>query len=299
MEEWVMGFRLIALVVVLLAASTIVVVIAQRDRAQIVSSSNQWRAVLVIRVLFLILGIVVAGGLIESGLARNMMIAPTAVGYFLVLGVFLGEAVVKAPRPNGVRAAGMKARSLRSYIDRASLRSLLALLAIHVTVLVFTTAIAIPDDMGRPGRAIGYSNDVGGSLSTPFPGSYYTSTQLVLVAGLIVFTGLAAFWVVRRPRGYSRDFESEEAMRTSSVATVLGALGVSVAVAHIGLAGVAAMRLISQSTTKNLTTDAVLSAPAWFLPAGIVVLMTVVLALVIGVRLAAATVFPRNVRARA
>jgi hypothetical protein len=285
-EEWVMALGLIALVVVLLAASTIVVVMAQRDRAQIVSSSNQWRAVLGIRVLFLILGIVVAGGLIESGLARNMMIAPTAVGYFLVLGVFLGEAVVKAPRPSGVRAAGMKARSLRSYIDRASLRSLLALLAIHVTVLVFTTAIAIPDDMGRPGRAIGYSNDVGGSWSTPFP-------------GLIVFTGLAAFWVVRRPRGYSRDFESEEAMRTSSVATVLGALGVSVAVAHIGLAGVAAMHLISQSTTKNLTTDAVLSAPSWFLPAGIVVLMTVVLALVIGVRLAAATVFPRNVGARA
>ncbi len=294
-----MSMGVVALVSVLLAASVIVVLMAQRDRAKITSSSIQWRAVLVIRMLFVALGIVVAGSLIDSGLARNMMIAPTVVGYFLVLGVFIGEALVKTPRPSGTRAAVMKARSLNSYIDRASFRSLVILLAIHAVVLIFTTAIAVPDDMGRPGRAIGYSNDLGGSWSTPFPGSYYTSTQLWLVAGLIIFTGLAAAWVVRRPRGYSTDFESEEAMRMSSVATVIGALGVSVAVAHVGLAGVAAMHLISQSTTKTLTPDAALSPPSWFLPVGIAILITVVVALVIGVRLAAATIFPRNVGERA
>ena len=279
---------LVALMLILIAAY------AWRAEADAGSYSSQWRAVLTIRVLFLILGLAVGASLIASDSARTMMAGPAAAGYILIFGVFIGEIVIRSPRPKGIRSAGLTARSVQSYVDRSSARDLLILLVLHLCVLAFTTAVAVPDELGDAGRAIGYSNGDFSTWGAPFPGSYYSTRLVLLAVGLVLLAGIAVVRVVRRPRGYSDDVQVEEAMRTSSVATIAGALGVSLAISHVGVAGVATMQLLSLAR-QNTSADGVeIAAPGWFLPAGIVVGLTLVWAIVVGFKLGAHVIFPRK-----
>ncbi len=200
--------------------------------------------------------------------------------------------MIKAPSPQGSRTARLKQRSIRSYISPQSAKLVGALLLVHLLVMAFTTIVAVPDDLGRAGRAIGFETEYGGSWSTPFPGSYYTSWQFMMVLPLIAVAAASLFQVVRRPRGFANDERSEDALRRSSAATVIGAFGVSIALSHIGISAIAGMHLISESTTSITTDTHVVTAPSWFLPAGIIILVTALFALFVGLRLGIAALLP-------
>lgn len=264
-----------------------------------IKAGSQWRAALLVRLLFLLLGISVAIQLAQSSSSRYLMIAPAVVGLALMAGVLVSELVIKAPVEPGLRTARLEQRSIRSYIAPQSVKLVGALLVIHIAVMAFTTLIAIPDDLGRPGRAIGFVHEFGASWSTPFPGSYYTSWQFLMVLLLTAVAALSLFQVVRRPRGFAHDERSEDALRLSSAATVVGAFGASIALSHVGIAGIAAMQLLSESTTEASGDNYVITAPGWFLPAGIAILLTAIFALLVGIKLGVAALVPnREVKQR-
>src|SRR4051794_7029236 len=75
--------------------------------------------------------------------------APTAA-LCLLVGVIIGEVTESAPA-GAVRTAAVEIRQTRSYLPRTMTWTVLGLTVVFAGLLITTSAVAAPDDVGRPG----------------------------------------------------------------------------------------------------------------------------------------------------
>lgn len=252
----------------LLTVIATVAVSLTRHRAD---TRHEWRLVQATWV-----GAVLVGGAVawlvdrQLDLGRGTMLVPAVLGLFVVVGVGLGEAVVRPLRPTGARTASLAPRKVADYLPRALTAGVAGITTLHVATLALTTATASADDMGRAGRQVAARCGDMSSGAGPYPGSFY-SIPLVL---LLVIIGLAAAaaltTVVRRPRGFAPDDVADDVLRRRSTTRVLAAAGAAVSASHVGVAFFAAGALLRMDCQG-----------AWMDPAGWVLLATVPLALVL------------------
>jgi len=143
----------------------------------------------------LALGAVAALVVASAGtLGRGPLLAPAVLGLGVVLGVLVGELAVR-PRHGRVRSASLAVRRARDLVPRPTGLAVGVATALLLALLVVTTAVASPDDLGRTGRALAGSCTPTSSWSrTPWPGAFYSAP---LAAAVLVGTGAAAA-VLRR-----------------------------------------------------------------------------------------------------
>ena len=102
-------------------------------------------------------------------LGRGTMLVPAVLGLSVVVGVGLGEAVVRPRRPEGLRTASLAPRRVADYVPSALTGAVAGLAILHLGTLALTTATASADDMGRAGRQIAAVCGNIGSASGPYP----------------------------------------------------------------------------------------------------------------------------------
>ena len=146
----------------------------------VLSSVPRWAGVTV----GVIAGVVAA----RSGdLGTGLLIAAPLFGLCALLGVLVGELMVRPPQ-GPTRTAAVEVRRVRDYLPR-HLGRVVAGAAVGLLVLVAaTTAAGSPDDLGRPGRSIGRQCTAATFESHgPWPGSFYTGRlAIVVLAGLLL-----------------------------------------------------------------------------------------------------------------
>lgn len=252
------------------------------EAAVIARHTRVWRAV------GIAVGLAAAVGLtwLSSGgrdLGRLVALAPVALGGCILLGVVVGQLTVRPPR-GVVRSATVQTRSMRDYVDRGHVGTLIGASTVVAGLLLLGTSWATPDDMGRPGRTLtrlcttlapdGTTVRVGGS-SGPWPGEFYTVPILggLLVVGLLGW--LAAWAAVRRRRPGSESSELDDRLRRWSLADVIDACLVTLAATAAPLSLIMANAL--GSSQCSTTRDAIIS---WVL-AGVGAVATVVTVVVL------------------
>ncbi|MEV4703896.1 hypothetical protein [Actinoplanes sp. NPDC049316] len=187
---------------------------------------------------------VAAGALMATAgtLGRGLLLAAPVFGSGVLVGALIGE--LARPAPGGpVRSAGLRVRRAVDYVPRG-LGAVVVLATMILVVLAgVTTAVAEPDDTGRPGRALTCGDsELMFSSFTPWPGRYYTVPAMALVAlGLIAAT-VAMRRVVRRPQS-AADAAGDDAERRRSAEVVVAAAGISVLAPLTGFALTAGLAL--------------------------------------------------------
>ncbi|MEJ5913275.1 hypothetical protein [Pseudokineococcus sp. 1T1Z-3] len=190
------------------------------------------------------LGVVAAVLLASTGtLGRGPLLAPAALGLGVLAGVLVGEAVVR-PRTTGRRSATLTTRRLRDVVPRPTAVLVITTTAFLLTLLAVTTAVASPDDLGRPGRSL-----TGSCTSTttfgvgPWPGSYYSGP----LAAAVLVGLLAAVLVLRRVAarpavgGTPELDDADHQLRGRAGAAVTAAVGVLVSASLAGVLVFASM----------------------------------------------------------
>jgi hypothetical protein len=192
------------------------------------------------------LGVAVAVWLVlQDALGRGLLLAAPAVGIGVLLGVLGGELAATGPS-GSVRQASLRPRRVVDYLPRALTPAVVAASGALVVVLGVTTAMASPDDLGRPGRWL--AAPTGPSTSEargPWPGSYYSVPVVLVVAVGALLAVLALVAVVRRPR--PGDPLGDDGDRARSAAAVVGGAGVLVSLPLTGVSALAAIGLLGFS----------------------------------------------------
>jgi hypothetical protein len=199
----------------------------------------------------LAVGILVARWLTPLNHGDGILYAIPAFGLCAVGGVLAGDALT-APRRGAVRTADLTPRRVRDHVPPRMTRLLLALAAALVVLLAVAAAVASPDDLGRPGRALTVTcRGVTGSAGS-WPGLYY---GLPILASLTVATA-ACGWSLRRIATRPGDEQS----RRDRTLAIVSAWGLVVSSSLLGAASTASGALLS--TTCDGTTGTVAN---WFL----------------------------------
>ena len=181
---------------------------------------------------------------VDLRLGLGQMLAPVVFGLFSLLGITLGELFARPASTNGPRSATLTPRRVRDYLPTTFVMAITVTLVAAVAVLIFTTATASADDMGRAGRQL--SRACSTELSSgrgPYPGSYYSIPLLIGFLLSVALASLAARQIVRRPRGAMLE-ASQDALRRRSLAAVTAGLGLAVAVPLSGVCVVASLALL-------------------------------------------------------
>lgn len=236
-----------------------------------VETGEEWTRVRWMWAVAVLIGGVVAWLLYGSlGLGRGTMLVPAVLGVSVVVGVGLGETVVRPRRPAGPRTASLVARQVSDYLPRGLTAVVVAIAAVHLATLTLTTVTASADDMGRAGRQVAAQCGTTGSAASPYPGSYYSVPMSVvfLVIGLTTVAALMA--VVRRPRGFAPDEVGDDLLRRWSTTRVLAAAGAALAASHAGTAFFAGTALLRMECQR-----------AWMEPVGWVLVASVPVALLL------------------
>jgi hypothetical protein len=180
-----------------------------------------------------------------TDLGRGPMLAGPLVALGLLAGTLVGETRRTAP-PDGTRHASLRVRRVADHLPRRLTAAVGAATVALVGLMVVGVALGSPDDLGRAGRSLAI--DCGNRFAQargPWPGSFSVGPLAAVLAGGLLAAALAARAVVRRPlRGApGEDPGATELARSRSVADVVAALGVLVAVPLAGVAAVAASAL--------------------------------------------------------
>ena len=229
-----------------LAAATVLLT-APRRRAALAADEDRHPALVALRRTTaacrgaaLAAGAVAAVAVAGTGsLGRGAALAPAAFALAQLLGVLVADALTRdsARRPG---RASLEVRRVRDYLPRPLTAVVGALAVTLLAELVWASAVAGPDDLGRPGRALVYrcASGCDGGAHTPWPGSYYAVPMGAGVAGAALLALLAVHVTVRRPRDGSdeRLVRLDDAVRRRSVEAVVAAVGAAVAAALLGLA---------------------------------------------------------------
>lgn len=197
-------------------------------------------------------------------LGRGTMLAPAVMGAFVVIGVGLGETVVRPRRPSGRRSASLAVRRVADYLPRALVGAVGGVVTLHLATLALTTVTASADDMGRAGRQVAAWCGNMGSAASPYPGSFYSVPLVLLLLLMSLGTVAALTAVVRRPRGFATREVGDDELRRRSATRVLAAAGGAVAASHAGIAYFAGSALLRLGCQR-----------AWMEPVGWLLLASV------------------------
>lgn len=235
-------------VALLLCVPLAVVLVARAAAHPEPTRARESWSVLLVRAAGLAGGLAVATWLVlEDELGRGLMLAPVAVGTGLLLGVALGEAMVRPVAHAGVRTAALTPRRVLDHAPRALTLVVGGTVVVSAATLAFTSLTASADDLGRDGRVLARTCTADqadlfmSAARGPYPGSYYS---VPLAIGLLVAVALAvvtARRVVLRPRGSGS--ASDDVLRRRAVTAVVAALGVAVAAPLAGTALITASAL--------------------------------------------------------
>lgn len=229
---------------------TVIALAAQSMTRTTLDARQEWNCVRTMWAAALLCG-VAAAWLVHAtfDLGRGTMLVPAVLGLFMVAGVGLAEAIVRPPRPAGLRTASLGSRRVLHYLPRALTVAVVGVTALHLATLAVTSATASTDDMGRAGRQVAAQCGVVGNAAGPYPGSFYSAplALLLLVIALVAAAALTA--VVRRPRGIAPDDVADDVLRQRSSTRIVAAAGAAVAASHVGIAffaGTALLRMDCQ-----------------------------------------------------
>lgn len=255
----------VGVVLALRAASAAPVPVVSGRLRVVARSTRRWQ------VAGLVLGAAFAWGVQDRGsLGRGVLLAAPLGALVVLLGVVVGE--LRVPPPDGAtRSALLEVRRVRDHLPRGLASAVGAATGLLGALLVLTTALGSPDDLGRPGRWLARScTAVTAEGRGPWPGSFYSAPlAAVLVVGLAVAL-LAVQRVVRRPRS-GEDAAVDDALRRGSVTAVTAAVGLLVTVPLAGVGAVASVGLLG-----------ICAAPLWWTVVGWSLLALVPASVVLG-----------------
>ncbi len=278
--------ELLVLVLLPLVFITVLVVGLLALRRRNVKTGREWLAVVAIRILGGAAGVAAAcvtvfWPIAGIDLGRGVLLAPAVVGLGVMLGVAVGETVVRPRRPAGLRTASLEPRRAWAYLPRPLTWSVLVMTVLLAATLALSTVTASADDMGRAGRSLACRTAVHGASQGPYPGSFY-SVPLLAILALVSVVGLfAARAVVHRPRGFAPSEYGDDALRTRSLTVIVAGAGLAISASYVGVALTAggALNQIGRSEC----------GAAWMTPVGLALLLSAPLALLVtcwcGVRL--------------
>ena len=195
-----------------------------------VRAGREWRVVVALRLLGGVVGVAGAWALaavLDQG--RGLVLAPAVAGLGIVVGVALGETVVRPRRAPGPRSASLRPRTARAYVPRPLSTTLAALLVFHVGTLVLTTFTA------TGGRSFTCRVENLAGSHGPYPGSYYSVPLLGMLALVGLVAVVAARVVVARPRGFAPDEQGDDVLRARSLTVIVAASGLALAATHVGI----------------------------------------------------------------
>lgn len=201
-------------------------------------------------------GVGLAVGVAASGgrLGVGAMLAAPLFSLGVMGGVIVGELRVTPPTC-ATRAASLEVRRVRAYLPKALTGAVVVATVSLGLLLVSTTALGSPDDLGRAGRWLVRS--CGGGLTEgrgPWPGSFYSLPLSILTITGLTGASFAVRQVVHRPRQGEDDLV-DDALRRHAVAGIVAASGILVAVPLAGASLVSSIALLG------------ISCPTWWMPA--------------------------------
>lgn len=231
---------LVLLLLVMLAAVALVKVVGAGRR---VPPSPESRLVGATRTAGLVLGAGLGWWLLGQGsYFSGPMLVPAAIGLGLLVGVALGETVVRPRRGTSPRSASLRPRRIRDYLPPVLTGAIAVQLVVLVALLALTTLTADRDPYTDTVRALACSAGGAGAVHTPYPGSFYSIPLAVAVVLVLGVAALAARQVVRRPRG-AGPVEADDALRRRSAGVVVAATGFALAAPYVGIAVTAGLAL--------------------------------------------------------
>lgn len=206
----------------------------------------------VVRAVGLVLGAWV--GLALSGwdrLGRGLMLAAPAAALVVAASVAAGQFLLR-PGTTTVRTASLVPRRIRDYAPTWLSRAVLAATVYLLAFLATTTAVASPDDLGRPGRTLAIVGAGNGcaAWSGPWPGSFYSAPIVAIVAVGLTATLTSLRWVALRPSLTDADgAQADDALRRRACRVLVAAIGVLITVPALGT-GLAAAQVL-RSLSRN------------------------------------------------
>lgn len=241
-----------------------------------VRPTREWRRVRLTRLVGILVGLVAAGILWHQGsFGRGPMLAPAVFGLCVVLGVGLGETVVRPRRPAGVRSASLTPRRLGAYMPRTATILAGTMVLLTTALLSFTTLTAGRDDYTHTMRALRCDSALVGSSVTPYPGSYYSFPLGLLLVAVLGLAALASRQVVVRPRGLATDAIGDDALRRRSLDVIVSGVSIAVSAPYTGLA------LSAGGALQGIGDSRPSCAPLWMQPVGVVISLSALFAVAV------------------
>ena len=264
------------LVIITVLAIAVAMQSGHRAAVAAVRPTGQWRRVRLTRVGGILAGLVAAVLTWQlNSFGRGPMLAPAVFGLLVVLGVGLGETVVRPRRAAGMRSASMAPRRLGNYLPRTPTALAATMLMMTTVLLTFTTLTANRDDYTRAMRALSCDNARVGSSHTPYPGSYYSLPLALLLVVVLVVAALASRQAIVRPRGLATDDSGDDALRRRSLDVIVSAVGIAISAPYVGLA------LTAGGALQGLGDSRPSCAPTWMQPVGTVISLSALVAVAV------------------
>lgn len=190
---------------------------------------------LIARIIGIIVGIAAIGVVNNAGrLGLGILLSPAVFAATQILATLAAGLIThNSARTPGT--AGLEVRRIRPYLPTALSALTISVAAVLTAVLVWSTTVASPDDLGRAGRNFSYTypcDDAAcGSGFGPFPGSYYSIPLAIVLAATLLIAVATIFVTVRRPRNASDPeiLRVDDVVRSRSVESVIAAVGVATA----------------------------------------------------------------------
>lgn len=202
--------------------------------------------------------------LIVAGLGRygqGAFLAPAAAGATVVAAILVGQRLTYT-RARTAGVAGLERRVVGDYLPRRLVLTVAGVLLVLGIVGIWTTAVAAPDTFGLlrgfthtcttlvwDGQTQSAQTEV--SISTPFPGAYYTVGMAAGILALLALTWIGAIATTRRPRNGADPelVRVDDALRRQTVEGIVAAFGLAVATTLAGLAWLAAIAVGGEACT--------------------------------------------------
>lgn len=180
-------------------------------------------------------------------------VAPAAAGAAVISAILIGQRLTYT-RARTEGTAGLERREIRNYLPARLAMSAAGLLLVLAAVGTWAALVATPDDSGLS-RAFsqscitqswdeqGYHEEATEHVSTPFPGSYYTTGMAVGIVAVLALAWIGVVATTRRPRN-GADAELvrvDDALRRQTVEGIVAAFSLVVATTLAGLSYLAAV----------------------------------------------------------
>ncbi|MGN0063472.1 MAG: hypothetical protein ACI379_04465 [Nocardioides sp.] len=254
-----MALPLYLFILVALLGVTIVVVVAvavSLSRSDRTPAGAEERAVRGVRLAGLALGTAAAAWVLleptpfDRGLGSVAVIAPLCLGAITLLGVVVGELVVRPRFNDGPRTATLRPRRVRDHLPPKLTRLVVAVTVAGVLLCAYTALTASADDMGRDGRSLAARcSATVSAASGPYPGSFYVLPYLAGLAVVAAIAVVAALRITRRTLG--SDAPSADRYRSTGLTAVVSAYGLTMSVPLAGIALVAGTALLGHECPQT------------------------------------------------